>query len=61
MSQMVFPCLSIYEDIIKEIYEKMTKKRAKDMVHEALKGGGRVTQPKGHDQKLVPHECERLS
>jgi hypothetical protein len=23
------------------------------MVHEALKGGGSVTQPKGHDQKFV--------
>ena len=31
----------------------MTKKRMEDMVHEALKGGGGVTQPKGHDQKLV--------
>ena len=31
----------------------MTKKRAEDMVHEALKGGGGVIQPKGHDQKLV--------
>ena len=31
----------------------MTKKGAEDMVHEALKGGGGVTQPKGHDQKLI--------
>jgi hypothetical protein len=31
----------------------MTKKGAEDMVHEALKGGGGVTQPKGHEQKLV--------
>jgi hypothetical protein len=31
----------------------MTKKGTEDMVHEALKGGGGVTQPKGHDQKLV--------
>jgi hypothetical protein len=31
----------------------MKKKRTKDMVHEALKGGGGVTQPKGHDQKFV--------
>jgi hypothetical protein len=31
----------------------MTKKRMEDMVHEALKGGGGVTQPKGHDQKLI--------
>jgi hypothetical protein len=31
----------------------MTKKRAEDMVHEALKGGEVVTQPKGHDQKLI--------
>jgi hypothetical protein len=31
----------------------MMQKRAKDMVHEALEGGGGVTQTKGHDQKLV--------
>ena len=31
----------------------MTEKRAEDMVHEALEGGGGVTQTKGHDQKLI--------
>jgi hypothetical protein len=31
----------------------MMKKREEDMVHEALKVGGGITQPKGHDQKLV--------
>ena len=31
----------------------MTKKGVEDMVHEALKGGGGITQPKGHDQKLI--------
>jgi hypothetical protein len=31
----------------------MSEKWAEDMVHEALKGGGGITQPKGHDQKLV--------
>ena len=31
----------------------MTEKRTEDMVHEALEGGGGVTQPKGHDQKLI--------
>ena len=31
----------------------MTKKRAEDMVHEALEGGGGITQTKGHDQKLI--------
>jgi hypothetical protein len=31
----------------------MTEKRAEDMVHEALEGGGGVTQAKGHDQKLI--------
>jgi hypothetical protein len=25
----------------------------KDMIHEALEGGGRITQAKGHDQKLI--------
>ena len=29
------------------------EKRAEDMVHEALEGGGGVTQTKGHDQKLI--------
>jgi hypothetical protein len=31
----------------------MTEKRAKDMIHEALEGGGGITQAKGHDQKLI--------
>ena len=29
------------------------EKMAEDMVHEALEGGGGVTQAKGHDQKLI--------
>ena len=31
----------------------MMEKRAEDMVHEALEGGGGITQAKGHDQKLI--------
>jgi hypothetical protein len=31
----------------------MTEKRAEDMVHEPLEGGGGVTQAKGHDQKTI--------
>jgi hypothetical protein len=31
----------------------MMEKRTKDMIHEALEGGGRITQDKGHDQKLI--------
>jgi hypothetical protein len=31
----------------------MTKKGMKDMIHEALEGGGGITQAKGHDQKLI--------
>jgi hypothetical protein len=31
----------------------MMEKRVEDMVHEALEGGGGVTQTKGHDQKLI--------
>jgi hypothetical protein len=31
----------------------MMEKRAEDMVHEALEGGGGVTQAKGHDQKII--------
>jgi hypothetical protein len=29
------------------------EKRVEDMVHEALEGGGGITQTKGHDQKLI--------
>jgi hypothetical protein len=29
------------------------EKRMKDMIHEALEGGGCITQAKGHDQKLI--------
>jgi hypothetical protein len=31
----------------------MAKKRMEDMIHEALEGGGGITQAKGHDQKLI--------
>jgi hypothetical protein len=31
----------------------MMEKRAEDMVHEALEGGGGVTQAKEHDQKII--------
>ena len=29
------------------------EKRTKDIIHEALEGGGGITQAKGHDQKLI--------
>jgi hypothetical protein len=53
MSKMGFPCFTIDEDIIKENYEKMMEKRMEDMIHEALESGGRITQSKGHEQKLI--------
>jgi hypothetical protein len=31
----------------------MTEKRMEEMIHEALESGGSITQPKGHDQKLI--------
>jgi hypothetical protein len=31
----------------------MAEKRTEDMIHEALEGGGGITQAKGHDQKLI--------
>jgi hypothetical protein len=31
----------------------MVEKRTKDVIHEALEGGGGITQDKGHDQKLI--------
>ena len=31
----------------------MMEKRMKDMIHEALESVGRITQAKGHDQKLI--------
>jgi hypothetical protein len=31
----------------------MMDKRTEDMIHEALESGGRITQAKGHDQKLI--------
>ena len=41
----------------------MMDKGTKDMIHEALEGGGGITQAKGHDQKTHsgPHEFERPS
>ena len=31
----------------------MSEKRMEDMIHEALEGGGGITQAKGHEQKLI--------
>ena len=31
----------------------MMKKGTEDMIHEALEGGGGITQTKGHDQKPI--------
>ena len=31
----------------------MTEKRMEYMIHEALEGGGGITQAKGHEQKLI--------
>jgi hypothetical protein len=31
----------------------MIEKRMKDMIHEAMEGGGGITQAKGHDRKLI--------
>ena len=31
----------------------MTEKGMENMIHEALEGGGGITQAKGHDQKLI--------
>jgi hypothetical protein len=31
----------------------MMEKGMEDMIHEALEGGGGITQDKGHDQKLI--------
>jgi hypothetical protein len=31
----------------------MTEKKTEDMIHEALEGGGGITQAKEHDQKLI--------
>jgi hypothetical protein len=31
----------------------MAEKGMKDMIHEALEGGGEITQAKGHDQKIL--------
>ena len=31
----------------------MVEKRMEDMIHEALEGGGGITQAKGHDQKII--------
>ena len=50
MGKMGFQCFTIDENIMKENQYKMTEKRTKDMIHEALESGGRITQAKGHDQ-----------
>jgi hypothetical protein len=53
MGKMGWPSSTIDDNIIKENEDKMTEKRMEDMIHEALEGGGGITQDKGHDQELI--------
>jgi hypothetical protein len=50
MGNMGLPSFTIDENIIKENYDKMKKRRMEDMIHEALEGGGGITEAKGHEQ-----------
>jgi hypothetical protein len=53
MGKMGLLSFNIDENIIKENKDKMTEKRKEEMIHEALEGGGGITQAKGHDQELI--------
>ena len=48
-----FLILTIYEDGIKEEKDKVPKIRFQNIIHEALEGGGHITESKRHNQKLI--------
>jgi hypothetical protein len=50
IGEMGFPSFTIGDNIIKE---KMMEERMKDMIHETLESGGRITKAKGNSQELI--------
>ena len=50
--QVFGPGLAVYQYVIKENQHKPTQVIAKNFIHEALKSGRGVGEPKGHDQKF---------
>ncbi|KAK8913860.1 hypothetical protein KSP39_PZI024157 [Platanthera zijinensis] len=53
MIKVLFPTSDVDEDVIKEYQHGMTEKKSKYLVHDCLKCGGGVGQPKRHHEELV--------
>jgi hypothetical protein len=52
MLQMFCPCLAENQYVIKKYQDKLPNIGFEDVIHQGLKGGGCVCQPKGHDEEL---------
>ena len=50
---MLNPCFAIDEDIIKEDQNEVPQEGPKYYIHQFLECGRRISDAKGHDQKLI--------
>ena len=53
MLEMLFPCVTINQDIIEEHKDELPQKWVKDVVHKALKCGRSICETKWHYQKFI--------
>ena len=53
MLEMLNPCFTIYEDIIKEDHNEVLQVGTKYFIHQCLECGRRICEAKGNDKKFV--------
>jgi len=52
VSEVLGPCLAVYQNIVKKDENELAKKRAKNLVHQSLKCRGCVGEAERHDHEL---------
>ena len=53
MLEMLSPCFTIDEDTIKEDQNEVSQVGPELFIHQCVKCGGRISEAKGHDKKLI--------
>ena len=53
MLEMLCPCFTINEDIIKEDHNEVSQVGSESFIHQCLECGRSICEAKGHDQKLI--------
>ena len=53
MLEMLTPCFTLDEDIIKEDHNEVSQVGMKYLIHQCLECGRSIHESKGHEQKLI--------